>query len=185
FALAAAAIAPGIALAVLFPEGGAEPFVASAFWPALALLLAVAALTHGATRRGALLAAGLCLAAFAVANPLGGNASRLGALFAGPLLLASLPPGGARRIAALALLPVLAYWQVMPPLRDAIVSTGDPATKASYYAPLLARLPPGAGRVEVPFTRSHWEARWLAERVPLARGWQRQLDRERNALFYA
>jgi hypothetical protein len=42
----------------------------------------------------------------------------------------------------------------------------------------------GIGRVEVPFTRLHWEARFLAARVPLARGWMRQLDIGRNPLFY-
>ena len=35
-----------------------------------------------------------------------------------------------------------------------------------------------------PFTENHWEARWIPLRVPLARGWQRQLDVERNPLFY-
>ena len=35
-ALAAGAAATGLVLAVLFPEGGTEPFVASGFWPALA-----------------------------------------------------------------------------------------------------------------------------------------------------
>jgi hypothetical protein len=118
-----------------------------------------------------------------VASPLGGNASRLGALFAGPLL-ACVPLAGARRTVALAALPLLAYWQLMPPIRDVAVATGDPSTQASYYAPVLARLPADSGRVEVPFTRSHWDARWMAQRVPLARGWQRQLDRDRNALFY-
>jgi hypothetical protein len=185
-ALAAGAVVPGLALAVLFPEGGAEPFVAGAFWPAFVALSGLALLLgreQPALRNGAALAAALCLVAFAVANPLGGNASRLGALFAGPLL-ACVPLAGTRRAVALAALPVLAYWQLMPPVRDAVVSTGDPATRASYYAPVLARLPAGSGRVEVPFTRSHWDARWMAERVPLARGWQRQLDRDRNALFY-
>jgi hypothetical protein len=38
--------------------------------------------------------------------------------------------------------------------------------------------------VEIPFTDNHWEARWVAPRVPLARGWERQVDRQRNALFY-
>jgi hypothetical protein len=187
FALAAGAVVPGLAIAALFPEGGSEPFVPSAFWPALAALLAVAALAgarHVAVRRGALLAAGLCLVAFAVDNPLGGNASRLGALFAGPLLVC-VALDGPRRAVVLALLPLLAYWQLMPPIRDAIVAGGDPSTEASYYAPLLARLPTDrAERVEVPFTRSHWEARWLAPKVALARGWERQLDRERNAVFY-
>ena len=34
----------------------------------------------------------------------------------------------------------------------------------------------GLARVEVPFTRSHWEAAWLAPSVSLARGWEKQLD---------
>jgi hypothetical protein len=73
-------------------------------------------------------------------------------------------------------------------VRDAAVAAGDPSTQAAYYGELLDQLRPrmatGVGRVEVPFTRAHWEARYLAERVPLARGWQRQLDVGRNPLFY-
>ena len=187
-ALAAGAIAPGLVLAALFPEGGVEPFVASAFWPAFAALLIIAALMpahHRVLRAGAALAAVTCLVAFLAPTPLGGNASRLGALFAGPLL-ACVPLRGARRNAALAAVPLLLYWQLMPPVRDLAVSAGDPSTRATYYAPLvteLAHRPPG--RVEVPFTRSHWEAQDLADHgVVLARGWQRQLDRQRNALFY-
>ena len=186
-ALGAAAIVPGLVLAVLFPEGGTEPFVASAFWPAFVALAALAALLpaeHRALRIGAALAAAACLAAFVIPTPLGGNATRLGALFAAPLLVC-VPLSGARRTAALVALPLLAYWALMPPLRDAITTTGDPATEASYYAPLLRRLAGEApARVEVPFTRSHWEARHLAPHVALARGWERQVDRERNALFY-
>jgi hypothetical protein len=33
-------------------------------------------------------------------------------------------------------------------------------------------------------TADHWEAAFLAPRVALARGWERQLDNSRNALFY-
>jgi len=36
----------------------------------------------------------------------------------------------------------------------------------------------------VPLTRNHWEATYLAEDYPLARGWHRQLDRKVNPLFY-
>jgi hypothetical protein len=42
----------------------------------------------------------------------------------------------------------------------------------------------GPFRLEVPFTDNHWESRWVAPHVPLARGWERQVDRERNSLFY-
>src|SRR4051794_23941640 len=187
-ALAAGALVPGLVLAALFPEGGIEPFVASAFWPAFVALLVIAALLpgeHRALRVGAGLGAAVCLLAFMVPTPLGGNAARLGALFAGPML-ACVPLRGARRVAALATVPLFLYWQLMPPVRDLAVSAGDPSTRTTFYAPLLSELDRRPlGRVEVPFTRSHWEARDLADRgVLLARGWQRQLDRQRNALFY-
>jgi hypothetical protein len=39
-------------------------------------------------------------------------------------------------------------------------------------------------RVEIPFTATHYEARWVAPRVSLARGWLRQVDRAHNPLFY-
>jgi len=37
---------------------------------------------------------------------------------------------------------------------------------------------------EIPFTKQHWEAAYVAAEVPLARGWERQLDRATNPLFY-
>jgi hypothetical protein len=65
--------------------------------------------------------------------------------------------------------------------------SGDPAAQASYYRPLVRQLeaaggPPG--RVEVAFTRAHWESAEVAPHYPLARGWERQLDIERNPIFY-
>jgi len=92
-------------------------------------------------------------------------------------------------LALLSRTPWVAYWQLMPPVRDLASAADDPSTHAKYYVELLDQLRPrmageGIGRVEVPFTRSHWEARFLAERVPLARGWMRQLDVGRNRLFY-
>jgi hypothetical protein len=59
---------------------------------------------------------------------------------------------------------------------------GNRSTSAAYYRPLerfLARVagPPGVPvRIEVPLTRSHWEAALLAPDVSLARGWEKQLD---------
>ncbi len=91
-----------------------------------------------------------------------------------------------RRALALALLP-LAYWTAYPAVRDWTEAAGDPSTKAAYYAPLLAELERRGGppaRVEIPFTARHWEAAHVAPRFPLARGWERQLDRKVNALFY-
>ncbi len=62
---------------------------------------------------------------------------------------------------------------------------------ASFYAPLLGELRAlGVGygarpaRIEVVATADHWEARYLAPHVMIARGWERQLDTYRNGLFY-
>jgi len=70
-------------------------------------------------------------------------------------------------------------------------ATGDPSVQASYYRPLLeflqSRTRVGSFRVEIPPTANHWEARHVAggrDGFPLARGWERQLDRRYGALFY-
>jgi len=189
-ALAAAALAPVAALAVAFPEGGHEPFAASAFWPVLAfaaLALALLPRAQRTLRAAAALYALGCLAAFALDTPVGGNATRLGALCAGPLAALALWPR--RRRALALLLPLALWWQWSAAVDDVRTASGDPTVHAAYYAPLLAflaRTAPKApaGRVEIPFTRLHWEARWVAERVPLARGWERQLDVATNPLFY-
>ena len=64
---------------------------------------------------------------------------------------------------------------------------GDPSTQAAFHTEVLRFLDEHAApgeRVEVPLTRNHWEANYLAESYPLARGWHRQLDRKVNPLFY-
>ena len=38
-------------------------------------------------------------------------------------------------------------------------------------------------RVEVPLTRSHWEAALLAPSVSLARGWEKQLEERYDAVL--
>jgi hypothetical protein len=187
--VAAAALGPAVVLAALFPEGGSEPFAPSAFWPALAAIALVAALLPArerALRAGAAVYALACVAAFALATPLGGNVTRLGALVAGPVLLGAL--AGRRRPALLVALALpLAYWQLYPAVRDVARAAGDPSVHASYYAPLLRDLDtraPGVFRVEIPFTANHWESARVAPHIPLARGWERQLDRRYGALFY-
>ena len=193
-ALAAAALAPVLALALLFPEGGVEPFGFTSLWPVLAFatvaLLVVLPREERALRIGVALYALGCLAAFALETPAGSNAVRLGALAAGPL--AALVLWRRRPLALLLLAPFLLWWQWNAAVSDVRTTSGDPSVHAAYYAPLLAELGrlgatggPGAGRLEIPFTRVHWEARWVAPSIPLARGWERQLDVARNAVFYA
>jgi hypothetical protein len=225
-ALAATALLPIALLALAFPEGGSEPFVASAFYPVLAvvLLLAIAIPPQQRVlRTGALLYALALIGAYVVPSAVGGNVDRLGALLAGPLLVCALPrfassaptagsssAESGRAIAGsssasdtrawrmwrtwtpIALLPLLLYWQLRAPISDYVSAASDPASQASYYSPLLAelrRLHVGYGarpaRVEVVPTRNHMEARWVADRVTIARGWERQLDIARNDVFYA
>ena len=191
-ALAAAAIAPAGATALLFVEGGTFPFVASSFWPALAatgLVLVLVPTEERVLRAGVALSAVLLVVSFALPTPMGGNAVRLGALFAGPALAVVLL--AVRRGRTLALVaPVLLYWQLAAPVDDWRRTAHDPSVRERSYSGLERFLAAQGGppfRVEVPFTDNHWEAANLAggsDGFPLARGWERQLDRKVNGLFY-
>jgi hypothetical protein len=203
--LAAAALAPVALLALAFPEGGFQPFVASAFYPVLAGVALIAALIPARgdpnarlLRTGVLLYALALIGAYVLRTPVGGNVDRLGALAAGPLAACGIAGARAtagsawRRRALLALAPFLLYWQANAPVTDFVAASDDPAVHASYYAPLLRELQLlGVGfgarpaRIEVVPTVNHWEARYVAARVSIARGWERQLDNRRNALFYS
>jgi hypothetical protein len=187
-ALAAGALVPVAAFALAFPEGGSEPFAFSSCWPALAFAVVALALLPRAERtlRVAVVLYALgCFAAYAFSTPVGGNVMRLGTLAGGPLLALVL---WRRRMVALVLvaLPLL-WWQWSPAVFDVRTASGDASVGRAYFAPLLGfleRHPTAPGRVEIPFTRRHWEARHVAGRYPLARGWERQLDVKDNALFY-
>jgi hypothetical protein len=190
-ALLAATLAPALGLSVLFPEGGTFPFTASAFWPTLAgTLLVIAVLWRSASttlRLGLVLYAVLLVLSVALSTPMGGNAVRLGALFAGPIAALVLWPG--RRRALLLLLLPLLYWQLSAPFDDVRRARSDASVNASYYDGMLRFLRgreavEGPLRIEIPFTDNHWESARVAPTVPLARGWERQLDRKVNGLFY-
>jgi hypothetical protein len=86
---------------------------------------------------------------------------------------------GARGWAAVAVFCGIALWTAWGPVRETQAVAGDASTSASYYAPVERFVAAHGGalvRIEVPFTRGHWEAAWLAQRVSLARGWDKQLD---------
>jgi len=78
---------------------------------------------------------------------------------------------------------------VFAPATEIAKSIDAPETSARYYAPLFAQLQrrddPTAGRVEVVPSATRWETVYVGARYPLARGWETQLDRARNKLFYA
>ncbi len=176
-ALPAAAVV--LPLAALFPEGGVEPFPTLSF---LATAGAVIAFIIATPREDELLrVAGplyllVCFACLLVPSPIGSNIERYGVLLAAPLLLAARPRPGAAGWLALA---AIGTWVLWGPVRETAAVAGSPAADASYYAPLERFLDGVAGgpvRVEVPLTRSHWEAALLAPKVSIARGWEKQLD---------
>jgi hypothetical protein len=164
-------------------------------------------------RTGALVYLLGCIACLLIRTPMGGNIERYAVLLAGPLLLCALGArsGGARSggalagsdgvahgrrpLARLGLTPAAALafcawavWVGWGPLRETLAVAGNESTKASYYAPVelfLASHSHGPVRVEVPLTRSHWEAALLAPTVSLARGWEKQLDSRFDAVLLA
>ncbi|HET8980948.1 MAG TPA: hypothetical protein VFN87_22535, partial [Solirubrobacteraceae bacterium] len=186
-AVAAAALAPVTALALSFGDPGTEPFALSTLLPLVAIELgAFAAAPAAAIRLRATIAVytAVTVVAYAVPSAVGSNVARLGTVTAVPLAALL---WWRRRPVMLALLAApLLYVGWQAPVRDVAQTIGDPSVTAAYYRPLLRylRAQPGVFRVEIPLTRTHWEAWWVARFVPLARGWERQLDIADNALFY-
>lgn len=169
------------ALALAFPTSGYQPFTVDTFvWIPLACAVFLAVLPVGETtlRVGIALYAIVAIAAFVIATPLGSNTIRLGATFAGPVMALALY--GRRPVVLLLLAAPLLWWQWSATVRDVAAAAGDPATEASYFEPLVSELEGLAGgrpiRVEIPPTRSRWESAYVAEHVPIARGWLRQME---------
>jgi hypothetical protein len=187
-ATAGCALTPVLLLALAFPEGGTEPFAFSTLWPILAISAGLIALTRRqdwTLRAGVVLYALGCILAYAVPSAVGSNAARLGPLVAGPVAALVLWPR--RKLLLLVLAIPLIYIQWQAPIRDVSTAAGDPSGEVSYWQPLLTFLERQDGqpfRVEIPFTQFHYEAYEVAPHIPLARGWERQLDIKDNALFY-
>ena len=193
-AIAAAAFIPPAFLAWAFPEGGWAPFPTSAYLPIplFAILCLILLPREQRVLRWGIALYGIgATIALPLETPMGGNAVRLGALFGGPVMLCAL--WGRPVLRSWFTAPLLAvgfaslgFWMWSPAVRDVIKYLEDPAAKSAYFEPLrqfLATLP-DERRIEIPFTRSHWEGAEIAPEVPLARGWLRQLDTGLNPIFY-
>lgn len=175
--LGLAASVPVAVLSLLFPGGGVQPFNRGSAVPAVAAAAVVVLLTRSPlVRTGALLWGVAVLALVDHDDPFGSNVLRLGLLFAATVLLAT-----ARRVPLLVLAATvgLLAWQVGPTKGDLAAEEG-PATGA-LVAELQRR---DARRVEVVAPRDHRESAEVARHVPLARGWARQTDVQRNPVFY-
>jgi hypothetical protein len=187
--IAAAAAITAVVLAFAFPEGGTEPFVFSSFQPAILVTTAVFIALPQEERllRYGVAAYGLALiAAFLIQSPMGGNATRMGSLLLGPVLAFGL--WRRQRFVLVLLIPVLIYWQWSPVVRDLEEVRAEPSVTAGFYAPLrdFLRGTPhrDAYRVEVLPAAHHWESTYVPRGIYIARGWERQLDRKLNPLFY-
>jgi hypothetical protein len=183
------AVVGGLGMAALFPEGGTDHFAGTAFWPMFLVCLGALGLVDPRRRTaiwGAAIYVTVLVAAFAIPNPLGQNALRPGVVL-GPALLVLFTRPRAPRAAVVAIAVALLYLQWLPAVRAVEEARGDPSTSAAFHDEVLGflreRAEPGE-RLEVPLTRNHWEATYLARAFPLARGWHRQLDRKVNPLFY-
>lgn len=190
--VAAGTLLPAILVSFLFPEGGAQPFHPASFLGSLAFTAFfwyfVRDDLRADTRR--LVGIGIALyTVFLVANelvpsPIGANAIRLGMIVFPTVAAAALWPRAGRF--ALAVIIPLACWQGAT--ASWAIVTRDASSNADYFAPVNRFLdkqdPSREDRVEVVFTRNHFEAAYVANRRPIARGWERQLDTKYNAIFY-
>jgi hypothetical protein len=185
--LAVASMAPVLVVSKLYPQGGMFPFR----WPALLWTLAVCVLvvvlvpTHyRLVRIVAALYALASVGAFVVPTPLGANITRLGMYAAAPVLLTLVP---LTPVVALAVLAPLIFWQWSPAFDAILRARDDPSIEAAYYRPLLnffTLVGAQNTRVEVVPTGRHWETAFVANKIPIARGWERQLDRRFHPFFY-
>jgi hypothetical protein len=191
-AVAVATVLPAMAVSFLFPEGGSQPFVIGSYFGAIAFTLFFWVMVRdelsGDARRmvgtGVVLYVVFLTANELVASPVGGNAIRLGMVIFPTVAAAALWPRSGRY--ALAVIVPLLCWQGATALW-AIVTTDD-TSDPHYFAPvnryLDAHNPKRDQKVEVVFTRNHFEAAYVANERPIARGWERQLDTKYNAVFY-
>jgi hypothetical protein len=189
-----AGMAPLGASAVLFPGQGFMPYrVVDYVWEVLVAggLWLIAGSQHRSIRAGAGLFVVAATAAVLVPSPLGGNVGRIEDVLALPLAVGVLwarPQLGRRVVLPVVAVP-LALSQWGPAWGAMTANASQPSTHWTFFGPLdqaLSRAAAAgpAGRVEVVPTRFNWEAVYVASVMPLARGWERQVDTEDNPLFY-
>jgi len=187
--LALVTVGMALLMSSAFPEGGTEPFDFSSYQPAILVAVAVFVALPREERLLRYGVAGYALAltaAFLIQTPMGGNATRMGSLLLGPALAFGL--WRRQRLYLILLVPVLIYWQWSPVIRDLEQVSAQPSVKPGFYAPLIdfLRGQPrhDAYRVEVLPEAHHWESAYVPRGIYIARGWERQLDRKLNPLFY-
>jgi hypothetical protein len=184
----AVAVAAGLPLGAMavFSDGGAQPFTMQNWLPPLIAAAGVLLLIPRRwqmVRVGAIVYGLGVLLTIAVPGLVGSNAGRLGELLIGPLL-AGMGSARYRWLLAPALIAA-AVWQVAQPAADLLQGNAPPyAPQTAALVRELEALRADTARVEAVPQYGHWESQELGNAVPLARGWERQVDIERDPLFY-
>jgi hypothetical protein len=179
-----ASLLPVGLISIVFGQPSYMPFSADTCVFALLACAGVAlAPVPRLVRALALVSAVLAVGAVVVHSPVGSNAARMPMLAAAPLVVATARRGAAHGkwlAAGLVIWPLISFSSDM-------AIAAQPSSHANFYAELLRKLPPAGTslqRVEVIDPRSHGAAFYLSTQVPLARGWERQIDAASNPIFY-
>jgi hypothetical protein len=186
------AAGPPVVVAVTslsFPFSGVQPFPWYSALATVGAAVAVSVLTPRTwriVRAGAWVYAAGIVVCWAVPTPIGSNVERLALLAAAAVLLGAAVNGserGWRTTTSYLAAAAMAGWTLAAP----VMTVADAGTRVADARPLLTelrRLGALRGRVEAVPMQTHWEAVGIAPSVALARGWNRQVDVERNPLFY-
>ena len=179
-------------LMVVFPEGGVFPFPPTALAPALGAVVLGTILVRkrNAVTIGLALFAIVCAVAFVVDSAAGANVVRLGTMTIGPvvaLYLGDNKTGIATRW--LVVFVPLCLWWAWWPVHFSTDNRHDRSATPQYFAPLLDALAKreavhGFERIEVVPVLTHSEAWQVGGQRPIARGWERQIDRGKNSVLY-
>lgn len=186
-------------------SAGSDPYSGYTLLSSLVVSVVVAGLAGGSSTRNRTVRAAAVIGTFAaivlaiVPNPLGGNFVRFAVclLVIGSGLLVeraqSVNAWSNRRVAVMGALVVVWMYALVAfgqfAVRDVARWFRDPSVHEAYFAPLIAEVQrrqadQPLARLEIPFTRLHWEASAVAPHVALARGWERQVDVFRNGVLY-
>jgi len=175
-----------LSLAMLLSDGGVQPISMKNGLPSLLAAAGVVVLLPRRWRMvrvGAVVYAIGVIIVWVVPTPVGSNVERLALLLVGPLL-AGMARVRCRWLVAGALIAA-ATWQLAQPVTDFAHGNAPPyAPQTAALVRELQALDAQTARVEAVPEYGHWESQELASTVPLARGWERQVDMVRNPLFY-
>jgi hypothetical protein len=180
----------GAVLAVLFPGAGVMPVgYVGMIWPCIGLLAVAVTCRQPVVRTAALFALAAYPVLLVYPGAIGSNMARLAWVAAVPVVV------GCATLKRVQLVIVALGLTVWPAITVGAEVHWFPvrSAAAAYYQPLVDHLqsaraaagPRSVGeRLELLDTANHSGAYYLAQSVPLARGWDRQVDKAANRIFY-